>query len=135
MKLLTIVFATLLFCSSFAYAEHEGTTPQEPKTLQPDSKIFEDMFRLPSLIDCGPPEMVAKMMEDYKEVPVAEGNTFINRPDLMLQPGPFTLYVNPNTKSWTMVVKFKPAGFPEMWCTVGAGTDFGPVLQKTSSSI
>ena len=61
-----------------------------------------------------------------------EGNTFIIRPDLILQPGPLTLFVNPSTKTWTMVVKFKPSGYPEMWCVVGAGTEFGPAIQKTS---
>jgi hypothetical protein len=133
MKLLSLVLAALIFCSTVTYAEHLGEgTPKEPETLAPDNKIFEDMFRLPSLIDCGPPDKIQKMVDDYGEVPIAEGNTFIIRPDLILQPGPLTLFVNPSTKTWTMVVKFKPAGYPEMWCVVGAGTEFGPAIQKTS---
>lgn len=133
MKLLSLAFAVLFFCSTVTYAEHLGEgAPKEPETLAPDNKIFEDMFRLPSLIDCGPPDKIQKMVDDYGEVEIAEGNTFIIRPDLMIQPGPFTLYVNPNTKTWTMVVKFKPGGYPEMWCIVGAGTEFGPSVQKTS---
>lgn len=135
MKLLSLAFAALIFCSTVTYAEHEGgNAPKEPETLAPDNKIFEDMFRLPSLIDCGPPDKITKMVQEYGEVPIAEGNTFIIRPDLMLQPGPLTLFVNPNTKTWTMVVKFKPSGYPEMWCVVGAGTEFGPAIQKTSTS-
>ena len=67
-----------------------------------------------------------------KELEIAGGMGFLIRPDAMLQPGPMSLFVNPDTGTWTMVIKYAPPGFPKIWCTIGAGTAFGPVIEKTS---
>ena len=131
MKIKTFVFAVLMCFSTFAIAEHEST-PQTPTPETIDPKIFEDMFRLPTFIDCGTPEVVMKMLVDYEEIPIAQGQTFTIRPDLQLQPGPFTLFVNPETGSFSFVVQFKPADFGPIWCITQAGSNFGPTAKRTS---
>ena len=141
MKIKTFVFAVLLCLCTVAFAtEHESNTqtpePELEKELPEfDPKIFDQMFRLPSLIDCGAPEKVTEMLSNYEEVPVAQGRTFVLRPDGMLQPGPFTLFVNPKTTSWSLVVQFTPEGFPPIWCITSAGTGFGPIPQRIGTSI
>ena len=127
----TLLFVAALLClgTTLAFAEHEGK--QETQPAQVDPKIFSNMFRLPSLIDCGSPTIVMEMLAEYEEVPVANGRTFVLRPDGMVQPGPFTLFINSRTQTFSFVVQFTPEGIDPIWCIIGAGTDFGPVAQKT----
>ena len=40
--------------------------------------------------------------------------------------------VNPENGSWTMEIKYTQQGFPKIWCIIGAGTGFGPKVDKTS---
>ena len=59
------------------------------------------------------------------------GKTFVTRPDGMLQPGPFTLFANAKTGSWSLVVQFTPEGLGPIWCITAAGSSFGPVPLDT----
>ena len=130
MKYISMVFA-ILFCLSFnapSMANDETQNNEQAPTM----KLFEDMFRLPALVDCGPPEKILEMIGQYKELEIANGMGFLIRPDAMLQPGPMSLFVNPDTGTWTMVIKYAPPGFPKIWCTIGAGTAFGPAIKETS---
>jgi len=126
-----MVFA-ILFCLSFTAPsmanDETQNNEQAPNTL---NKLFEDMFRLPAMVDCGPPEKILAMMKQYGEKEIAQGKSFIIRPDMMLQPGPISLFANPSSGTWTMVIKYKPEGFTDVWCIMGAGTEFGPAGQKT----
>ena len=129
MKYISMVFA-ILFCLSFTAPSSANDETQNNE--QAPNKLFENMFRMPSLVDCGPPEMIQKMINEYKEKPLAEGNSFIIRPDHLLQQGPTTLYVNPDTGTWTMVIKYDPPLGPGIWCILNAGSKFGPSLEKTA---
>ena len=125
-----MVFA-ILFCLSFTAPSMANDETQNNEQA-PTMKLFEDMFRLPALVDCGPPEKILEMIGQYKELEIANGMGFLIRPDAMLQPGPMSLFVNPDTGTWTMVIKYAPPGFPKIWCTIGAGTAFGPAIERTS---
>ena len=131
MKYISRGFA-ILFCLSFTAPSMATDETQNDEQAPNINKLFEDMFRLPSFVDCGPPEKVLEMVGQYKEQELVEGQSFLIRPDGMLQPGPMSLYVNPETGTWTMVIKYTPQGFPKIWCIIGAGTGFGPKVDKTS---
>ena len=131
MKSISMVFA-ILFCLSLTAPSMANDETQKNEQA-PDNKLFEEMFRLPSLIDCGSVESISTMLREYGEQPVVNGTTFVLRPDGVMQPGPFTLFVNPSTKTWSMVVQFEPAGFGVIWCITAAGANFGPAPQNTSS--
>ena len=132
MRYIYMVFA-ILFCLSFTAPsmanDETQNNEQAPNTL---NKLFEDMFRLPAMVDCGPPQKILAMMKQYGEKEIVQGKSFIIRPDMMLQPGPMSLFVNPDTGTWTMVIKYKPQGLTDVWCIMGAGTAFGPAGPKTS---
>ena len=49
----------------------------------------------------------------------------------MLQPGPFTFFVNAKTGSWSLVVQFTPEALGPIWCITAAGSSFGPVPLDT----
>jgi hypothetical protein len=136
MKLKTFLFAVLMCISTGTFATEPETKPQTPepdidKQFQYDPKIFKNMFRLPSLIDCGPPDKIMEMLHQYEEKPFAQGKTFVTRPDGMLQPGPFTFFVNAQTGSWSLVVQFTPEALGPIWCITAAGSSFGPVPLDT----
>tara|TARA_Y100001978_G_scaffold202283_1_gene222906 strand:- start:3790 stop:4191 length:402 start_codon:yes stop_codon:yes gene_type:complete len=131
MKYLTMVFA-ILFCLSFTAPSMANDETQNNEQAPNTDKLFKEMFRLPSFVDCGTPEKVLEMISQYGEKEMAQGLSFLIRPDQMLQPGPMSIYVNPQTGTWTMVIKYAPQGFPVTWCIMGAGSAFGPVIGKTS---
>tara|TARA_B100000212_G_scaffold341703_1_gene325704 strand:+ start:1951 stop:2367 length:417 start_codon:yes stop_codon:yes gene_type:complete len=137
MKIKTFVFAVLMCLGTVTFANEHESKPQTPEPeienqFEVDPKLFDQMFRLPSLIDCGPPAKVMEMLQTYEETPFAQGKSFVLRPDGMLQPGPFTLFANPKTGSWSLVIQFTPEGFPPIWCITAAGSSFGPVPLNTS---
>ncbi len=111
---------------------------QEPNTdIIPPKKDFTDpqfpfprtgMFRMPTLIDCGAPEFVEKVLENFEEIAVGEGQTFVIRPDGLMQPGPYVFYANPETKTTSLVVKFDPPYGPGIWCIISAGAEFKPAI-------
>ena len=131
-----MVLIIFLILPMTAKAEHEdpGTNdvmPEVEKEFQYDPKIFQNMFRLPTLIDCGTPDKIMEMLNQYEEKPFAQGKTFVTRPDGMLQPGPFTFFVNAKTGSWSLVVQFTPETLGPIWCITAAGSSFGPVPLDT----
>ena len=66
MKYISMVFA-ILFCLSFTAPSMANDETQNNEQAPNINKLFEDMFRLPSFVDCGPPEKVLEMVEQYKE--------------------------------------------------------------------
>ena len=57
MKYISMVFA-ILFCLSFTAPSMATDETQNDEQAPNINKLFEDMFRLPSFVDCGPPEKV-----------------------------------------------------------------------------
>ena len=66
MKYISMVFA-ILFCLSFTAPSMANEETQNNEQAPNINKLFEDMFRLPSFVDCGPPEKELEMVEQYKE--------------------------------------------------------------------
>ena len=64
MKYIYMVFA-ILFCLSFTAPSSANDETQNNE--QAPNKLFENMFRMPSLVDCGPPEMIQKMINDTRK--------------------------------------------------------------------
>ena len=126
-----IIFVLIFLLATGTIAQENESKPENDKQFQYDPRMFEQMFRLPSLIDCGPPNKVIEMLQKYGEEPLAQGKTFVTRPDGMLQPGPFTFFVNAKTGSWSLVVQFTPEALGPIWCITAAGSSFGPVPLDT----
>lgn len=129
MKALAILLslALVLFSTNVYAQEPNNVIPPftDPEFPYPKNS----MFKMPALIDCGKPEYVQKVLDDFKEVPVGDGMTFVVRPDGIMQPGPFTFYANPETSSTSIVIKFEPPFGPGIWCMIHSGTNFAPARQ------
>ena len=72
--------AVIVCMSTFAFAEHESANPKTDKPPQGQTGT-PGMFRLPTLTDCGAPANIIKMITEYEEVAVANGQTFLIKPD------------------------------------------------------
>ncbi|MBB13260.1 MAG: hypothetical protein CMC78_03730 [Flavobacteriaceae bacterium] len=128
-----IVLTIFVILPLTAKAEHEGpgTNDVMPEFTDPQFPFpREGMFRMPALIDCGDPKYVKKILADFKEIPVGTGQTFVIRPDGLMQPAPFTFYANPETRTTSVVVKFVPPFGPGIWCIISAGAEFQPAGPK-----
>lgn len=123
--LITIATILFMFLASPLRAQEENKEI-DPNQFYPTNK----MFRMPALIDCGTPDEVNKILTKFEEVPFAIGKTFVIRPDGIMQPGPFTLYANPQTGTISMVVKYDPPTGPGIWCFHAVGSDFKPYIPE-----
>ena len=124
-----IVLTIFVILPLTAKAEHEGpgTQDQIPEFTDPKFPFPRDgMFRMPALIDCGEPQFVEKILENFEEIAVGDGQTFVIRPDGLMQPAPYTFYANPETRTTSLVVKFDPPFGPGIWCIISAGAEFQP---------
>ena len=131
MKTLAIILAiTVALFSNTLYAQEPNTQTIPPKNFTDPNFPFptDGMFRMPALIDCGAPKFVKKILENFEEIAVGEGQTFVIRPDGLMQPAPYTFYANPETKTTSLVVKFDPPFGPGIWCIINAGAEFQPAL-------
>jgi hypothetical protein len=112
MKTLALILSMIvLMFGSIASAEHEGIDKQDqiPEFTDPKFPFPRDgMFRMPALIAVG------------------DGQTFVIRPDGLMQPSPYTFYANPKTRTTSLVVKFDPPYGPGIWCIISAGAEFQP---------
>ena len=79
-------------------------------------------------LSVGEDEDIPSPPENFEEVAVGEGQTFVIRPDGLMQPAPYTFYANPETKTTSLVVKFDPPFGPGIWCIINAGAEFQPAL-------
>ena len=120
MKRIIILIACLLALP--VYAEHS----QEKLQTTPNG-----MYKLPTFIDCGSKEAIAKVMESYQtEIPFAQYESIIMIPPGQLLRGQTILYIDPNSGAWTEIFSIPDEAPPNPYnlqqCIIGFGTDFKP---------
>ena len=67
------------------------------------------------------------LVEQYEEVPVAEGTSALTMQDDVVLGADLVIFINKETLSYSVVLHFEKE---EMGCIIGAGDGFGPVGQK-----
>jgi hypothetical protein len=109
-QFLLILISLLLFA--------QPINAEEP---QP-SRIFST---LPAMVDCGSPENVSAFLEEYGEKEMAIGKSIIRTPQGAVLTGDMSFYFNPETTSYSIVVKLLDAN---MWCIMNLGSEFAPYV-------
>jgi len=85
----------------------------------------QNIIPLPIVIDCGSKQEIAKILIEYKEIAVAQGNATWKIPNGQYLQGPMTVWINPQT--FTFSITIEPTS--ETACIVMPGTNFQPVVQ------
>ena len=96
---------------------------------QEESQPKQPMVNLPVMLDCGPMEVIAKMLVDYKEVPVAQADVIWKIPNGEYLSGPMTIFANPEDGTVSFVIEIGQ-GFA---CIAFPGKRFGPYIQGTKT--
>jgi hypothetical protein len=76
-------------------------------------------------VQCRPISPEAILEEQFGELPMLEGNAIVLGNGQQVLPGDMAMYVNPETKSYTI-------GFSvdnELFCVVMTGSNLGPAVQ------
>jgi hypothetical protein len=107
-QFLLIVLALLLFA--------------QPINAQETPRIFTT---LPAMVDCGTGENVSAFLEEYGEQEMAIGKSIIRTPQGTVLTGDMSFYFNPETTSYSIVVKLLEAN---MWCIMNLGSEFAPYI-------
>tara|TARA_X000001036_G_scaffold437292_1_gene482296 strand:+ start:1107 stop:1481 length:375 start_codon:yes stop_codon:yes gene_type:complete len=120
MKSLIILIACLLALP--VYAQDLPTTPN-------------GVYKLPTFIDCGSTEAIAKVMEKYQtEIPFAKYERIIMIPPGQLLRGETVLFIDPKSGSWTEIFSIPDEAPPNPYglekCITGFGTNFKPYFGK-----
>lgn len=80
---------------------------------------------LPAMVDCGSAENVSTFLEQYGEQEMAIGKSIIRTPQGTVLPGDMSFYFNPETTSYSIVVKLIETN---MWCIMNLGSEFAPYV-------
>ena len=75
---------------------------------------------------CGSSEITQEWLEEQQELPFAGGPGAIRLPDDLIATGDWKIYVNPNSKSFSIMMFFPE---DDMVCLIGAGQLFTPLKQ------
>lgn len=93
-----------------------------------------DVHKLPTFIDCGSNESIAKVMESYQtEIPFAQYEKMLLIPPGQMLRGLAILFIDPESGSWTEIFQLplsnpNPLGIEK--CITGFGTGFKPYVGK-----
>ena len=112
--LLTLSVVAFFFVTTITNAEEEGSH-HEQQYVNPK-------------IPCNQWDSIAQtLVEQYQEVPVAEGTSALTMQDDKVFGGDLVVFINKDTGSYSVVVHFEDVG---LGCIVGAGENFAPVGSK-----
>jgi hypothetical protein len=116
MKWLTTFILCLL-----AFQATAQELPEMPEVQDPETQIKT----LPMFIQCSPIAPDTMLEQGYNEIGFLEGlgNVFITPKQLL--PGTFRMFVDPDDKSWTVMLEVGP----DLHCMVMSGKDLGPMVQ------
>ena len=96
---------------------------------QEENKPTVPLVNLPVMLDCGPAEVIAEMLIEYEEVPVAQATVMWRIPSGEYLSGPMTIFAHPENKTVSFVIDISN-GYA---CIAFPGKDFGPYLQGTKT--
>ena len=80
---------------------------------------------LPMLVQCGSYELIDKVFEDFKELQLAESVSNFKIPDGRMITAPMEIYVNPKTRTFSVVVVLDTVK-----CIAFSGHSFTPTLNS-----
>ena len=107
------LIALLVLFSSVSYAN-----PQvEENEIPPSAQQVPQVYYLPSIVDCGTPEVIYEIIQKFGEIPFIEGDTMVKRPDGVVMPAKMTMFYNATSGTYSLVARF-PAQF---WCILNSG--------------
>jgi hypothetical protein len=130
MKSLFVLLLSLFLSNAITtqVVAEEVPAPEVPK----EEYKMPGMMKLPAFIDCGPyKDILAIVQGKYGEQPFAKFNGSIQIPNGQLILGPGALYVNVETRTWSLVVEVESAGL----CITAYGQDFGAANPKKGTSL
>lgn len=100
---------------------------QEAPTPQQDPS--QGIMKLPIMVDCGPREVVEKLLRDHGEIPTAQALVTWSLPSGQYLRGPMVIWANP--KTFTVSIVIMPA--IDFACIVMPGANFSPIYDKGNS--
>ena len=133
-----LCLALLLACGS-VYAQDPalpGTPPNDevplvPKVppvtpeVQPETK--SPLMKWPAVFDCGPTGYILGVVKGkYKEIEFILSNGFVQLPDGRVLQAPTLIYLNPQTKTYSVVAHFQNGHS----CIITSGKDLQPAPQN-----
>lgn len=99
------------------------------------------IFKLPTFIDCGTAEAIDKIIGNHNEIPFAGGDIAVIIPpgNQMIQ-GPMTMYIDPSSGSYTITMTLEPRKeWPNPFnlekCIISYGKNFKPATLKKETQI
>jgi hypothetical protein len=120
------ILITLLFIL-FATTIHAN--PQiEENEIPPSAQPVPQVYYLPSIVDCGSPEVIYEIIQKFGEIPFIEGDTMVKRPDGVVMPAKMTMFYNNTSGTYSLVARF-----PAFWCILNSGGKVKPVIPKEST--
>lgn len=115
--------ATILCLLTFSVATAEEP-PYIPEVKDPEQR----MVTLPAFIQCSPVAPDTMLEKGYNELGFLEGlGTIFISPGLQTMTGELRMFVDPEDKSWTIVLEVGP----DLHCLVMSGEGLGPMVQGT----
>jgi hypothetical protein len=120
-KKLTLTIGAILLSGGMLVqplVAQETPTPQVP--------LDEGVMKLPIMVDCGPAQVVEKLLRSHGEIPTAQALVTWSLPNGQFLRGPMVIWANPETFSVSIVIM--PA--VDFACIVMPGANFGPVSSE-----
>jgi hypothetical protein len=115
--------ATILCLLTFSVAAAEEP-PYIPEVQDPEQR----MVTLPTFIQCAPVAPDTMLEQGYNELGFLEGlGTMFISPSLQTINGELRMFVDPDDKSWTIMLEVGP----DLHCMVMSGEGLGPMVQGT----
>jgi|TARA_B110000285_G_scaffold143021_1_gene159824 hypothetical protein len=123
-KILTLTIGAILLSGGMLM---QPVVAQEAPTPQQDPS--QGIMKLPIMVDCGPREVVEKLLRDHGEIPTAQALVTWSLPNGQYLRGPMVIWANP--KTFTVSIVIMPA--IDFACIVMPGANFSPIYDKGDS--
>jgi hypothetical protein len=105
-----------------SFEQRDYTIPTIPEAQDPEQR----MVTLPAFIQCAPVAPDTMLEQGYNELGFLEGlGTMFISPSLQTVNGKFRMFVDPEDKSWTVMLEIGS----ELHCMVMSGEQLGPMVQ------
>jgi len=114
---LIFLLGLAFFVSNPIQAEEQPTPEEQPQILA-----------LPIMVQCGSAEFIDTVMSNYNEVPFATATGTWTLPDGSPLTGGVEVYVNPETRTFSVLI----VPNPEVKCVVISGNSFGPSFNEVA---
>lgn len=129
----TIVVASLFFNPTITA---QPAPEQSPFGNMPQPQTYGEVRPLPAMVLCGSKDNINIGLAGKKEVAYIESISILQIPNRGVVPGKSILYMNPETKSYSLVFYMVSPMVPNPWgieaCFINMGREAVPALQGTA---